>query len=83
MDANDPSRPQGSQRGEIIEKELSREIVAAFFEVYNALGFGFLERHQQRQSLNYVTAFGLRLGILLHFGPHPAFHRVLGVRRLK
>jgi GxxExxY protein len=34
----------------------------------------------KRQLLNYVRAFGLRLGILLQFGPRPTFHRVLGAR---
>jgi GxxExxY protein len=40
---NGSVRPQGSSAPVIIEKELSYIIVAAFFEVYNALGFGFLE----------------------------------------
>ena len=134
MNANRSSDSQDSSRPEIIEKELSALIIAAFYEVYNALGFGFLESiyakaleialrrrgllverevmceiyfmgervgvHRadmvverriiievkasqtladfgKRQLLNYVSAFGLRLGILLHFGPKPSFHRVL------
>jgi GxxExxY protein len=138
MNANGPSSTEAASRPAIIEKELSREIVAAFYDVYNALGFGFLEsiyakaleialprrglfvqreaaceiyfmgervgvhradmivEHRivvevkaaqaladinKRQLLNYVSAFGLRLGILLHFGPKPSFHRVLGTRR--
>jgi GxxExxY protein len=36
-------RPREPGRPVIIEKDLSYTIVAAFFEVYNALGFGFLE----------------------------------------
>jgi GxxExxY protein len=40
---NGSARPQGSSSPVIVEKELSYIIVAAFFEVYNALGFGFLE----------------------------------------
>ena len=135
MNANRSSSNQGSSSPEIVEKELSRLIIAAFYEVYNALGFGFLESiyakaleialrrrglfverevaceiyfmgekvgvhradilverriiievkasqaladFSKRQLLNYVTAFGVRLGILLHFGPKPSFHRVLG-----
>jgi len=34
-----------------------------------------------RQLLSYVTAANVELGILLHFGPHATFHRVLGIRR--
>lgn len=138
MNANNSSSTDGSPRPEIIEKELSREIVGAFYEVYNALGYGFLESiyakaleislrrrgllverevaceiyfagervgvHRadivverrviveikashalaaisKRQLLNYVTAFGVRLGILLHFGPRANYYRVLGARR--
>lgn len=132
MDANDLERSEG-----IIERELSYRIVNAFFEVYNALGYGFLEsiysaglvtaleergirverevcvpvyfherllgnhkldllverrivvelkstellsRAAHRQLRNYLAASRLRLGLLLHFGPAPAFHRQLGPR---
>ena len=138
MNANRSSSDQSSSPPEIVEKELSRLIIAAFYEVYNALGFGFLESiyakaleialrrrgllverevaceiyfmgqkvgvhradilverrivievkasqtladFSKRQLLNYVTAFGLRLGILLHFGPKPSFHRVLAATK--
>ena len=138
MNANRSSSEQDSSSPEIVEKHLSSLIIAAFYEVYNALGFGFLESiyakaleialrrrgllverevaceiyfmgqkvgvhradmlverrivievkasqtladFSKRQLLNYVSAFGLRLGILLHFGPKPAFHRVLSARR--
>ena len=138
MNANRSLDPRDSSRPEIIEKDLSALIIAAFYEVYNALGFGFLESiylkaleialrrrgllverevaceiyfmgervglhradmvverrivievkasqvladFSKRQLLKYVTAFGLRLGILLHFGPKPSFHRVLGARK--
>jgi len=30
-------------KGLLIEEELTREVIAAFFEVYDELGFGFLE----------------------------------------
>ena len=124
----------------ILEKDLSYLIVEAFYEVYNELGFGFLEalysramqialkrrglvverEHEilvffqgqqiglhrldllverrvvleiksterlaeasRRQLRNYLAATNLDLGILLHFGPRPEFHRVLGPRRPK
>ena len=31
-------------RGKLIEDELTRSVIGAFYEVYNELGFGFLER---------------------------------------
>ena len=31
------------QRGHLIEEQLTRSVIGAFFEVYNTLGFGFLE----------------------------------------
>lgn len=125
---------------EIIEAELSKAIVRAFFDVYNELGFGlpesmytraleillrdrgfrvdrelvFLVRFQGqvlgRQRLDllverkvilevksaehlppgarpqlrgYVRATGLRLGILLLFGPRPVFFRELGLETPK
>jgi GxxExxY protein len=139
MNSNGSAESQGSSHRVIIEKELSHAIVGCFFEVYNELGYGFLEslyaraleitmqgrglrvdreypvivtfRGQQigfhrvdmlveqrvivelksterlaesgrRQLRSYVTALGLDLGILLHFGPVPRFHRELGGRRL-
>lgn len=30
-------------RGNLIDEKLTRSVIGAFFEVYNALGFGFLE----------------------------------------
>src|SRR6184192_774692 len=135
MDPNRSYDKPSSARPKFVEGELSRAIVGAFYEVYNALGFGFLESiyaraleialkrrglavdrefpveiffggeqigfHRLdmlverrvvveikatqrladanlRQLLSYVTATNLELGILLHFGPHARFHRVLG-----
>jgi GxxExxY protein len=31
-------------RGQLVEEALTRSVIGAFFEVYNTLGFGFLER---------------------------------------
>jgi GxxExxY protein len=138
MDTNHPNTPSAGSRPAIVEKDLSNVIVGCFFDVYNELGYGFVEliyaraldialrgrgllvdreypiavafRGQQigfhridmlverrvivelksterlaesarRQLRSYVTALGLDLGILLHFGPVPRFHRELGRRR--
>ena len=117
----------------LAEERLTRSIIGAFFEVYNTLGFGFLEhvyvmalerelierRHRvarevsvhvsykqhvlavqridmivddkvvvetkagaelpgvsKRQLFNYLRATRLEVGLLLHFGLEPRFHRV-------
>ena len=137
-----PNRSDGSRPSVppvIVEKELSRVIVGCFFDVYNELGYGYVEslykralemtlranglrvdreypmvvtfRGQQigfhrldmlveerivlevksterlaesakRQLRSYVTGLGIDLGILLHFGPLPRYHRVLAGRRM-
>ncbi len=121
-------------RVELIERRLSHSVIGAFFEVYNTLGYGFLEHlyvramewelrarsHRvarevtvrvlykesqlglqrldlivddklvvgvkasadlhtaaSRQLYNYLRATNLRIGLLLHFGPAPAFHRII------
>ena len=121
-------------RGELFEEKLTHSVIGAFYEVYNNLGFGFLEHlyvmamereliareHQvgrevcvrvmykgeelavqrldlivdeklvietkasaelhksaTRQLYNYLRATNLELGLLLHFGPRPNFHRVI------
>ena len=118
----------------IVLKELSYQIVGAFFDVYNELGYGFLENVYsaalsvafdraglrvereksvpvvyrgvevgyyridmlveqsiivelksierltdipKRQIRNYLSAAGLELGLLLHFGPTAQFYRIL------
>jgi GxxExxY protein len=118
----------------IVEQELSYRIVNAFFEVYNALGYGLLEslyagamvialeergirverevcvpvyfkghllgnqrldlvverriilecksteqlsKIAPRQLRSYLAVSRVRLGLLLHFGPTPQFHRIL------
>jgi len=120
----------------LIEETLTYSVIGAFFEVYNTLGFGFLEtiyvmgmerelrarghrvaRHvgvrvmykgeelsQQRldmvvdeklivevkstaqlhkfaprQVYNYLKATHLEVGLLLHFGPEPAFYRLIAL----
>ena len=81
MNSNDFHQPQGSSPPVIIEKQLSHVIVGCFFDVYNQLGYGFVE------SL-YARALGIALGergvrvdreypIAFHFrGQQIGFHRV-------
>ncbi|MEA2762087.1 MAG: hypothetical protein QOD47_1371 [Gemmatimonadaceae bacterium] len=121
-------------RVRLIEGTLTHSAIGAFFEVYNTLGYGFLEHlyvrameeelrarghrvarevavrvrykeiilgvqrldlivddtlvveakasselHQAstRQLYNYLRATNLRVGLLLHFGPEPVFHRIV------
>lgn len=121
-------------RNELLEERLTHSIIGAFYEVYNTLGYGFLEHlytnalerelrargHQvgrevyvlvmykgealgrqridlivderivveiksthelhssgTRQIYNYLKATNLEVGLLLHFGPKPNFHRVV------
>jgi len=116
----------------LIEEQLTESVIGAYYDVYNALGFGFLEHvytmalerelrarghtvsrevyvsvrykdeelckqridmivddrliietkstellHKSaiRQVYNYLRATRLEVGLLLHFGPEPAFYR--------
>ena len=120
--------------GELIDGELTESVIGAFYEVYNALGFGFLEqvyttalerelitrghavgrevwvpvfykgdvisrqridmvvderlvveakstqdlhKFAPRQVYNYLRATRLQVGLLMHFGPEPAFYRLI------
>jgi GxxExxY protein len=124
----------------LLEERLTRSVLGAFFEVYNTLGFGFLEhvyamalerelldrghrvgrevsvhvsykkhvvavqrvdmivdervvvetkssielpKAAQRQLFNYLRATRLEVGLLLHFGLEPRFHRVICSNRSK
>ena len=121
-------------RRNLIEERLTHSVIGAFFEVYNTLGYGFLEHlyvraldrelrsrghavarevlvqvmykgselgiqrldfivdarivveakasrelhgSAARQLYNYLRATNLEVGLLLHFGPKPTFHRII------
>ena len=68
----------------LIEGELTRSVIGAFFEVYNVVDEKVVveikstERIPQsvlRQLLSYLKASRLEVGLLLHFGPSPRFYR--------
>lgn len=124
-------------RPQLLQRELTGEIIGAFYECYNDLRFGFLESvyrralatecrrrglpvaeespvevcykgvsvgafrmdlivggrvvvevkastrlgpTDQRQLLNYLRATNLEVGLLLHFGPEPTFHRLVNAK---
>jgi GxxExxY protein len=121
----------------LLEERLTHSVIGAFYQVYNELGFGFLEhvytmalerelrarshavgrelyvpvfyrgeelakqridmlvdetlvveakatlmlhRSASRQVHNYLCATRLQVGLLLHFGPEPAFYRLIRTR---
>lgn len=121
-------------RHELLEEDLTRSVIGGFYDVYNTLGFGFLEhvyvlglerdlrdrghrvarelsvsiefrgqelctqrldmvvddklvveikstyrlhRAAPRQLYSYLKATHLEVGLLLHFGPTPAFFRLI------
>jgi len=123
---------------ELLDKELTGEVLSGFYAVYNALGYGFLENvyasalslelrrrgltvqrevpvqvyyagqpiahyrvdmlvnarlvleikatsaigdPDRRQLFNCLRSTELQLGLLLHFGPKPAFHRSISTRK--
>ena len=123
----------------LLEEQLTREIIGAYYEVYNVLGYGFLESvyakaleqelrarglrveretwvnvyykgecvgvfradmlvegrvvvenkatatlssNDRDQLRNYLRGSVLEVGLLLHFGPRPAFQRVIAENRL-
>lgn len=61
MNTNDSNGGEGSSRAVIIEKDLSHVIVGCFFEVYNELGYGFMELLYARALVITMQQQGLRV----------------------
>jgi len=49
----------GMTRIELIERDLSEKVIGAFYEVYNALGFGFLEAAYRKAMAVHLTSRGI------------------------
>lgn len=66
---------------ERVEKEITRDVIGAFFEVYNNLGYGFLEfvysLAMARELLMRGHTAEREVNVLLHFGPEARFYRVV------
>jgi GxxExxY protein len=81
MNANVPNKPAHPSPAVIVEKELSHTIVSCFFEVYNELGYGFLESIYARALEIAMQARGLRVDreypvIVTFRGQQIGFHRI-------
>ena len=62
MTAKRPDRGERDlSRNDFLHGDLAREIIGAFFEVYNILGYGFLESVYARALFLELTSRGLRV----------------------
>lgn len=80
MNANDSSAGPGSSRA-VIERQLSHDIIGCFFEVYNELGYGFVELLYSRALEITMHQKGLRVEreypLVVKFrGQQIGFHRI-------
>ena len=137
-DATHASLHDVGMRNELLAERTTHSIIGAFYEVYNTLGYGFLEHvyvlalelelrargHRvarevgvtvrykgtelaqqrmdmvvddvvvvevkatevlpptaKRQAINYLKGTRLQVGLILHFGPEPGFHRAISTRK--
>lgn len=81
MNSNASSGIESSSQPTILEKELSYIIVGAFFQVYNELGFGFLEAPYARALEIALKSKGLLVEReypvpILFQGQQIGFHRL-------
>jgi GxxExxY protein len=81
MGPNDSSDGRGSSGHAIVERDLSHAIVACFFEVYNKLGYGYLESVYARALEITIRRRRLRVDreypiAVMFEGEQIGFHRV-------
>src|SRR5687768_6487434 len=81
MNTNDSVELRDSSRRVIVEEELSRIIVGCFFEVYNELGYGFMELLYARALEITMQQRGLRVArefpvAVIFRGQQIGFHRI-------
>jgi GxxExxY protein len=64
-----------SSRGDLIERECTGSILKAFYEVYNKLGFGFLEHvyvnAMERELLTRGHRVGREVGVVVRYKGEP------------
>jgi GxxExxY protein len=53
------SNPMKNQPDNFMHQEITNKIIGAFFNVYNKLGYGFLEKVYQNALLIEISKFGL------------------------
>ena len=80
MSANDSSAAPGSSRI-VVERQLAHDIIGCFFDVYNELGYGFVELRYSRALEITMHKKGLRVEreypIVVTFrGEQIGFHRI-------
>ena len=69
----------------LLERKTTSAIIGAFYEVYNTLGYGFLEQvyslalEQEllERSHKVSREVMISIGLILHFGPQAEFLRVV------
>ena len=81
MNTNDTNTAAAAARPAIVEKELSHVIVGCFFDVYNELGYGFMESLYARALQITMQQQGLRVDreypVSVSFrGQRIGFHRI-------
>lgn len=45
----------------MLHEDITDKIIGAFYEVYNTLGYGFLEKYYEKAMLRELEALGLRV----------------------
>ena len=72
----DGDRVQGENR-----RALQNDLVVDDRVVLEVKSTQRLNREDPRQVLNYLRATNYEIGLLLHFGPEPAFHRFVSTNK--